>query len=587
MRLFNKERLIVGLSTIVCLGVITGCSLEMGDVEKIKEGKSQVENKYYIESLNGAISDYSNKDIMLEPLEEDNQSIVELYKLPSLERMSQEDSEECINNLQVISKIRNLGYDVNEALYPEKNWKQAYNSVLSKNNEVTFKEEVTFEGDTTSELNNFIKNNQNKIINIKKKEVILDESIIAIDNIYLKGQGTKLINSDTTRVEKAICINSNNNVIIEGMIINGGTDYGIYITSAENIICINNKIQQVEKKPLVVMGENNYVTILGNEITDNAHGGIYFDGKIQNSIIEDNVIMNNKGTSNWMAGIVLTNLPITNIEDPYDNFREDLHFPTEYKLETLLDCPSQIIVRNNIVENNNASGIYSDGAYSSYIIDNRIVNNDKEGICLDYGTFGTYVSKNYIAYNGRRMNQTDQDLQNDFVLQHGRMEDGSAKAKLPGISIDNAAYNVVLDNHIQKNYGSGVKMVRTGIRNIIMKNNIDTNNVGQNENFHFFGIELGNAVADVEAENLDFTPAYENIIARNTVTGSHYAGIFLAEECYINDIFDNIIMDAKMFSMESLTDKLNSSFNNLGDMPSRGIMLSNSTPTISLPEMVQ
>ena len=71
------------------------------------------------------------------------------------------------------------------------------------------------------------------------------------------------------------------------------------------------------------------------------------------------------------------------------------------------------------------------------------------------------------------------------------------------------------------------------------------------------------------------------------ITGGHYAGIFLAEEVYMNDFFDNVILDATDWSMESLSQKHNSTVNNLSQQPSRGISLSGTNGSaIVLPEMV-
>ena len=63
---------------------------------------------------------------------------------------------------------------------------------------------------------------------------------------------------------------------------------------------------------------------------------------------------------------------------------------------------------------------------------------------------------------------SDEDLEADFVLELGRLEDGSSPAKLPGISLDNTAYNVIYNNVILENYGSGVKAVRSAFCNTIL-----------------------------------------------------------------------------------------------------------------------
>ena len=288
------------------------------------------------------------------------------------------------------------------------------------------------------------------------------------------------------------------------------------------------------------------------------------------------------GTPNFSAAVVITSIPIPDYNTAYNPFVE----------EPICDryaSPHEMVVLSNYVYKSNSSGIYSDGSYCNYFIDNTLYLNDKEGMCLDAGSFGNYVSGNTIKQNGGRRRQTLADLENDFVQDFGTLSDGSSPAKLPGLSIDNSAYNIVMNNYICDNYGSGVKMVRVGVRNIVSDNIIANNNRGQSETFHFFGIELGYAAKpDYETVMLDFAACYENIICRNIITGEHYAGIFMAEECYINDFYDNVIMDAVFWSMESLSARFNATSNNLSDISSRGIDLSNTNGgIISYPAMTE
>ena len=84
---------------------------------------------------------------------------------------------------------------------------------------------------------------------------------------------------------------------------------------------------------------------------------------------------------------------------------------------------------------------------------------------------------------------------------------------------------------------------------------------------------------------MDITSNYGNIIARNNINGEHYAGIFLAEECFINDIFDNTIIGPTNWSMECLSNRKNSTVNNYSTTTSRGITLS-SKDHIALPDAV-
>lgn len=496
-------------------------------------------------------------------------SFIEEQHLPNLSRMSTEDTNQYINSLQVMKKIEALGLDEQSFLYPESSLDQIYTQLFVP--ERGTKQDVIFTGTTSEELNDFLQDHAGETVFVQQKRLQINESVFVPSNTSLIGDQTELHGSGDIRV---FYIENQNNIEISGFTVADEFAYGIYIINSNRILVADNTFENISCKPVVIMGTCSQITIQNNTIRENGQGGIYLNGDIAESLIEGNIVVNNGGTSNWMAGIVLTAIDVENPANPYALFRTDLHFPKEQRLDEMLTAPHRIIIRNNAVSGNNSSGIYCDGAYLVYISDNRIIGNDKEGMCLDYGTLGAYVARNDISGNGNRARQTDQDLENDFVLAAGRLEDGSSRSKLPGISIDNSAYNIIYNNRIEGNYGSGVKMVRTGVRNIISTNVIHGNNLGRSDTFHFFGIELGYAAADVEADNLDFVPDYENIICRNIVSGEHYAGIFLAEEVYINDFFDNVILDSTDWSMESLSQKYNNTINNLSQIPSRGISLS-------------
>ena len=65
-------------------------------------------------------------------LDTDSQSLTERYALPALERMTQSDTEGLIAPLQVIQRIQTLGIDPATFDTPEANWKNLYNSVMTR-----------------------------------------------------------------------------------------------------------------------------------------------------------------------------------------------------------------------------------------------------------------------------------------------------------------------------------------------------------------------------------------------------------------------------------------------------------------------
>ena len=488
-------------------------------------------------------------------------SIMTANKLPALSRMAAEDSKKYMGNLQVLQKIEKLGIDTASFETPELNWKNVYNRVSdTMQKENTFSDKISFTGSTASQLNTLIAQSTDAYITIESSTVRMDEPIRMKSGIALDAAGVTFTGSTDDRVAQAVIAEDCTNFALYNLNLTAGCyEYGIYIIRSNTFTIENCTISNALYKGLVMMGENKNFTIRNNTVSYNGNGAVFLNGNISNGIIAGNDVVDNYGTRNLTAGIVMTSMEIDDYYTAYNEFKDE-------HLYNLLDTPHDIVLYQNNVKHNNSSGIYSDGAYQIYIVENIIYQNDKEGMCLDYGTFGAYVSNNIVKENGGRLRQSDEDLEADFVTAFGRLSDGSSPAKLPGTSIDNSAYNTIVNNNVTQNYGSGVKMVRSAYRNIIMENSVSDNNKGKSDDFHFFGIEIGHeSTPDEPVKGLDFTASYENIVCRNIVTGSNYAGVFLAVESYCNDVFDNTILGSEWYAIECHSNMFNSMPNNIMD----------------------
>lgn len=488
-------------------------------------------------------------------------SIMTANKLPALSRMAAEDSKKYMGDLQVLQKIEKLGIDTASFETPELNWKNVYNRVSdTMQKENTFSDKISFTGSTASQLNTLIAQSTDAYITIESSTVRMDEPISMKSGIALDAAGVTFTGSTDDRVAQAVIAEDCTNFALYNLNLTAGCyEYGIYIIRSNTFTIENCTISNALYKGLVMMGENKNFTIRNNTVSYNGNGAVFLNGNISNGIIAGNDVVDNYGTRNLTAGIVMTSMEIDDYYTAYNEFKDE-------HLYNLLDTPHDIVLYQNNVKHNNSSGIYSDGAYQVYIVENIIYQNDKEGMCLDYGTFGAYVSNNIVKENGGRLRQSDEDLEADFVTTFGRLSDGSSPAKLPGISIDNSAYNTIVNNNVTQNYGSGVKMVRSAYRNIIMENSVSDNNKGKSDDFHFFGIEIGHeSTPDEPVKGLDFTASYENIVCRNIVTGSNYAGVFLAVESYCNDVFDNTILGSEWYAIECHSNMFNSMLNNIMD----------------------
>lgn len=575
----KKKYRIIAIVAVLYLALVAGILardkilniVPQSSMLKTSEQDTTAEDKKKAEEAKAALEaekkDNYNKvmqslayDINTAPIKIDEADCISLIKennLPALSRMSEEDTKKYMSELQVLKKIEKLGIDPAQFETPELNWKNTYNTVDNTiDNRTKYQNDVRFNGSTASELNALIATSDSAYITIESDKIILDETINLKSDIGINASKTEFVPGSMV-IDKAVMAEDCDNISLDYFKLeNGGYNYALYIIRTNNFSIKGCTFSKSTYKGLVVMGTCTNFVMLDNNVTYNGNGGVFLNGNISNGIIKNNDIEENYGTRNLTAGMVMTSMTIDDYYTAYNEFKDE-------HLYDLLDTPHDIVLYQNRVQRNNSSGVYSDGAYNIYIIENIIYKNEKEGMCLDYGTFGAYVHNNVVRQNGGRFRQTDEDLEADFVTSFGRLEDGSSPAKLPGISIDNSAYNIILNNNVNQNYGSGIKSVRSAYRNVIMENTVSDNNYGENEKFHFFGIEIGHAsTPDEPVIGLDFTASYENIVCRNVVTGPDYAGVFLEIESYCNDVFDNVIMGSEKFAIECHSTLFNSIVNN-------------------------
>jgi parallel beta-helix repeat protein len=312
------------------------------------------------------------------------------------------------------------------------------------------------------------------------------------------------------------------------------------------------KIKRSPGHGIIVAPGNRDVAVMTSEVLGSYGSGVVVMTDNDNVVVKDSTINGGVGASNYHAGILVTDRRIYREIGTTDFLLSDWHFPPVDGIPNR-SSPTNVFIISNTISNMLSSGIYLDGAYRTYVRGNHISGNSKEGICLDSGTTAAVIYANDIVGNGRRWGEPDYILERDFVLPFGRMEDGTATAKVPGISTDNAMYNVIMANNISGNYGSGIKMVRTSFFNLVGNNVISDNNLGRNDVHFFFGIEVGGAGSDAtdkSAVDLDFLPSAGNIIFGNMIVGRHYAGIQFCHECQDNDVFDNVILRPERWAIE-------------------------------------
>lgn len=405
---------------------------------------------------------------------------------------------------------------------------------------------VYFDGKTTSELNNFIKNisivNMVEVI-LTESDMVADEPIMLRSNTIINGSSIRL---DASSVDIAIIGENVENIGLKNIVIDHPHTCGIMFINTRKCSIDNIQVLNSDDRGLVARGQSSYICITHSQFKENKRSGILLQDGSHHNLIMHCDVFGGKDSSNWSAGIVITSVPSVSEYGIRDAFDDSYFYPKDLSFKNGT-APYKNIIEASHVHNNQSSGIYIDGGNGNAVVGNYLTNNDKEGLCLDFYSVANIVESNIFTGNGFRRLQSDDDLGHDSVLHFGRLADGSAASKLPNISLDNAAYNVIIRNTISGAAGDGIKIVRSGFRNIFGLNSITDNSSGENSRFSFYGVLLGSAGSDVEGDTsgLDYFPSLGNIIFGNTIYGAHSDGILLDSNSIYNDVYDNMIMKQK------------------------------------------
>jgi hypothetical protein len=168
-----------------------------------------------------------------------------------------------------------------------------------------------------------------------------------------------------------------------------------------------------------------------------------------------------------------------------------------------------------------AQGIYLAGALACRVSRSVLARSNKDGVCFDWGTAHCELTLSVVCGNGRRASLSAEEIRADFIGRFPLLADGSSSAKLPGVSMDNAAFNAVSRNLLVGNHGGAVKLVRACVGNRVEMNAGWSNSAGNNAHMRFpryadagafdpLGEFGGSALCDLG-------PSHGNAIRRNLV----------------------------------------------------------------------
>lgn len=483
------------------------------------------------------------------------ESLLQQYMMPPLERVPTTDpAKALLDSARVLKRAQAVSISITTIEDPKAYQNNLRNNIKaglpswSKNTPT-----VEFDGNKVSELNKLLKqlSDQHRVI-LQGQKVIVDEVLSLPSKILLIGNNATLT-APAIQIPATVQVSANSGII--GFTIET-TGLGIMVAEVQGVIIRDLRFSKTGRG-IAILNKSRFIQIEGVQIDEAKQGGILIQGDVSHVWLHDSEIRNGQRADNGGAGLLISDA-IAKQEIENSTLGSSLAEP----IWPIRPAPHALLIENNIFSGHRTQGVYIDGGYGLVVQHNKIMHNDKEGLCLDFGAVNNIVMENVFHGNGYRARQTDHDLREDLVLGFGRLADGSAVSKLPAISLDNAAQNLVLWNIVRDSAGDGIKIVRTGIRNLIMFNTLMDNNRGTNSRFHFFGVLLGSAGLEAEIDpnnhSLDFLPPIENIVAGNLIYGAHWAGILLDREAAFNDIYDNMIRHYQHLPLESASSSFNS-----------------------------
>ena len=426
-----------------------------------------------------------------------------------------------------------------------------------------------FTGTRASELNVLLRDPAVRAVKSSSPALVVDEAVLLRREDFWLDLGATELRAAADGPRFLLRVENSSGVVVSGGAFVGG-QWGVLVNRSRDVTLRGGRYDGLADGGVVLTDASGAV-LARSVLTRIGGAAVLLHGDTVGGVLLENEIVGNLGPSNWHAGVVLSDRNGPVADDPRSILNPDRYGVREQPMPTRLHPPRRNVLAFNRVAFNASSGIYSDGGVESVIFDNLIEGNAKEGVCLDNGSTANVLAMNVVRANGKRWGKTDAELRLDFVDGLGRLPDGSSPAKTPGVSLDNSLYNLVYANQIERNFGGGVKMVRTAYGNLVGLNTVVDNNEGVNDRFHFFGVEFGAARADVAVADLDFTPCRGNIVFGNVIRGPHYAGIFFGPGSTDNDVFDNAIFGATTWAMEQVQPQPNASLNNLTNLPSRHI----------------
>ncbi len=379
--------------------------------------------------------------------------------------------------------------------------------------------------------------------------VIDDEFLLKQEGVVLRNcKSFNITFSDVNqqiyrRAKFLIEIRECQNFIIENLEVIGGRNT-IAVSESKDFHIRKCSIEKAEGYGIIIHNGTQF-KITQCLFKKNLASGVMVLGASSQGLISECRYEDSTGYFNFDAAI---HLCATSEAIGLDDIPEKCH--EELSILQKVNRPSGIVIESCVLKGGRAQGAYLEGTINCLIRNNVFTHNNKEGICFDWGSCYNIFKDNEVSFNGDRSNLSNEEIIVDFIDRYPVLKDGSSSAKLAGISLDNGSMNEIIGNKISKNYGGGIKFVRSAFFNNVEGNLIAFNSKGRNKFMPFiFAIsapEPKPGAIDREFKGdksglLDLRPSQLNTFLRNIIRGKLAESIHTSEKSTCNLSVDNVM----------------------------------------------
>ena len=351
---------------------------------------------------------------------------------------------------------------------------------------------------------------------------------------------TQIRNCYIDNFEIGIYLYAGENNLVENNLINGATDYGIYlhINSNSNKIYNNEFEGSIYNSIRIVNSDNN---ILENNIVRDSQKAIYLKSASHNNTIIGNYIfgsnfygVSNEEGSDWT---VIKNNTVVNTQ--------------QYGM--ILKDSSNVLLVDNFIQNTGieiGGGLKLVNSDYNHLEENNVQSSGGNGILL-YESYDNHVDSNVV--NSAGAHGIYLNMSGDNIVESNVVSDTT----WTGLKLREAHSNFVAGNHFFNNLNQGILLEGSQF-NKIQFNLVENNSIN---GIYVSGMSaesslLGNVVRNNYNHGIRIKDSFISLVEENIVSGNTYHGIYLDSETYC-DLNANILTGNHNYGI-----KIIDSFNN-------------------------